>query len=118
MTLHGSKKKLVKKKANNKLDCKQRTLMQKVWTPWRALTKLLKNRYDAFYYYFKDLRGNIFCEGNHQKFSPILLFNKKIININKNITDNVAEIYRDPWAVAIFIRPTSKKWAWKNISMA
>jgi hypothetical protein len=38
-------------------------------------------------------------------------FSIKNINFNKNITDNMAEIFRDPWAVAIFIRPTSKKWA-------
>jgi hypothetical protein len=72
------KKKLVKKKANNKLDHQQTTLMQKIWTSWRALTKWLKKRYDAFYSYFKDLRGNRFCDGNHQNFSPILLFNKKL----------------------------------------
>jgi hypothetical protein len=72
------KKKLVKKKANNKLDHQQTTLMQKNWTSRRALTKWLKKIYDAFNYYFKDLRGNHFCDGNHQKFSPILLFNKKL----------------------------------------
>jgi hypothetical protein len=76
ITFHGSKRKLAKKKANNKLDCQQTTLIQKVWTPWRALTKWLKKRYDAFYYFVKGLRGNNFCEGNHQKFSRILLFNK------------------------------------------